>query len=151
MSSTYQSAFRHYSAFCQRMDVPVFPITNALFALWMFNKCSTGDGHFRTYKAGLSYAVELSSSDWKGQPVYEELSRFDPDGTALDEFMEERRLTYKVKRRPSTRRRLHQAVQVDADMREHSDRRERETAEQGRDEARLLVSLGHGHRRDYFA
>ncbi|BGP54134.1 hypothetical protein JCM8202v2_001708 [Rhodotorula sphaerocarpa] len=100
--SPYLSAFRNYAAFCKRMDVPVFPITDTLGALWMFEKCSTSDGYFKTYKSGLSRAFKLSDAEWKDQPVYQELSHFDPDATALTEFMEERRLMHRGNSKPKT-------------------------------------------------
>lgn len=67
----------------------------------MFEKCSTSDGYFKTYKSGLSRAFKLSDAEWKDQPVYQELSHFDPDATALTEFMEERRLMHRGNSKPS--------------------------------------------------
>lgn len=91
----YLSAFRNYMAFCSRVDVPPFPITYAMMALWFFEKCSNHDGYFHTYKHGVGLAADISESQWTTHPVFRTMRRFDKDGTALSEFLEERRVAYK--------------------------------------------------------
>ncbi|GAA5872646.1 hypothetical protein JCM3774_001872 [Rhodotorula dairenensis] len=86
----YLSAYRNYAKFCSRMDIPVFPMTYAMIALWMYDKCSTRDGYFHTYKQGLWVAAGLVESLWVDNPVFRAVACFDPDGTALRDFMKER-------------------------------------------------------------
>ncbi|GAA5992436.1 hypothetical protein JCM10908_000817 [Rhodotorula pacifica] len=90
----YLSGFRNYDAFCTRMDVPAFPITFAMVALWLFEKCSTRDGYFHTYKHGIQLAADVVESLWKAEPIYRTMRDYDRDGTALSEFMTERRDSY---------------------------------------------------------
>ncbi|POY76731.1 hypothetical protein BMF94_0323 [Rhodotorula taiwanensis] len=90
----YLSGFRNYIAFCDRCNIPPFPLTYTSMALWLYDKCSLSDGHFHTYKHGLLLAADVVRASWKSERVYKELSRFDSGGLALSEFFEERRLMY---------------------------------------------------------
>lgn len=91
----YLSGFCNYMAFCVRVDVPPFPLTNAMMALWLFEKCSVQNGYFHTYKHGVGLAADIAESLWITHPVYRTMRRFDEDGTALSESLEERRVAYK--------------------------------------------------------
>ena len=91
----YLSGFCNYMAFCVRVDVPPFPLTNAMMALWLFEKCSVQNGYFHTYKHGVGLAADIAESLWITHPVYRTMRRFDKDGTALSESLEERRVAYK--------------------------------------------------------
>ncbi|TKA50456.1 hypothetical protein B0A53_06126 [Rhodotorula sp. CCFEE 5036] len=91
----YHSGYRHYVKFCSRIDVPPFPITYAMMALWLYEKCSTRDGYFQTYKQGVGLAADYAEPVWTNHPVFDTMRRFDRDGTALSAFLEERRLAHK--------------------------------------------------------
>lgn len=90
-NTPYLSGYRHYVKFCSRVDVPPFPITHAMMALWLFEKCSTRDGYFQTYKHGVALAADHSEPLWDTRPIFWTMRQFDPDGTAVREFLEERR------------------------------------------------------------
>lgn len=98
----YLSAFRNYLAFCAKCDIPPFPMTQTIVALWLFDKCSIRDGFFQTYKSGLMLACELVFASWKNDELYWEVSLFDPNGIALSEFLTERRLAHKNRKRNVT-------------------------------------------------
>lgn len=74
------------------MGVPAFPVTYTMIALWVYEKCSTRDGSFYTYKHGLRMAAGIAEPMWINNPVFRTVAYFDPDGTALSEFMRERAL-----------------------------------------------------------
>lgn len=73
--------------------MPPFPLTPALVALWLFDKCSKADGWFKTYTRGLLAIARLPAlaDEWQTQPLYARLLEYDPDFTAVKEFLDERR------------------------------------------------------------
>ena len=66
-----------------------------MMALWLYEKCSARDGYFQTYKHGVGLAADIVESLWTIHPVFRTMRQFDRDGTALSEFLEERRLAVK--------------------------------------------------------
>jgi hypothetical protein len=66
-----------------------------MMALWLYEKCSTRDGYFQTYKQGVGLAADYAEPVWTNHPVFDTMRRFDRDGTALSAFLEERRLAHK--------------------------------------------------------
>lgn len=84
--------------------MPPFPLTPALIALWLFDKCSQADGHPKTYTQALIAMARLHAlaDEWRTQPSYAPLLKYDPDFTAVKEFLVERRhlsVRYAVSRR----------------------------------------------------
>ncbi|BGP38247.1 hypothetical protein JCM10449v2_002176 [Rhodotorula kratochvilovae] len=85
-----RSAFRNYTRFCAAQQIPLYPLTPALLALWMLDKCSTADGYFRTYKQNLARYMDVVKRHWEGSQAYEELLALDAGGDAIDELVSER-------------------------------------------------------------
>ncbi|BGO97986.1 hypothetical protein JCM10021v2_001644 [Rhodotorula toruloides] len=90
-NNTPASNLNLYKRFCKLVDVPPYPITFALLSLAMFARCSTKNGHFATFKLDLQHIMQATASPWEGEAMYEALVGKDPNGTALKEFMDERR------------------------------------------------------------
>ncbi|BGO89883.1 uncharacterized protein RHTO_03283 [Rhodotorula toruloides NP11] len=88
-----RNAFKHLSRFAEENQMPPFPLTPALVALWLFDKCSKADGWFKTYTRGLLAIARLPAlaDEWQTQPLYARLLEYDPDFTAVKEFLDERR------------------------------------------------------------
>ncbi|GJN88298.1 hypothetical protein Rhopal_001263-T1 [Rhodotorula paludigena] len=89
-SGTNLCAFRHYVRFCDKVGVPTFPVSPAMLALWMYDKCSAKDVYSATYASALNRIMNLTKSFWSSSSLYDELVALDPDATALTEFMAER-------------------------------------------------------------
>lgn len=66
-----------------------------MMALWLFEKCSTRDGYSQTYKNGIALAADHAEPLWMSRPIFWTMRQFDPDGTAVREFLEERRRALK--------------------------------------------------------
>ncbi|GAA5967036.1 hypothetical protein JCM8115_003502 [Rhodotorula mucilaginosa] len=88
-SAAYLCGFRHYVKFCSRVDVPPFPITHTMMALWSYEKCSNREGYSTTYKVGVGLAADAAKHLWTSLPVFHAMHQFHPDGIAVWEFLRE--------------------------------------------------------------
>ncbi|GAA5904897.1 hypothetical protein JCM8208_007214 [Rhodotorula glutinis] len=103
-----RGAFGNYVRFCEAQGIPVFPMTPAVVALWLVDKCSTaGDGYFLTYSRLLLKIMHLAESGWSSSSTYRELLAFDPDSDAITDFLRERKPTGPTIKPNKKRRRSH--------------------------------------------
>lgn len=92
MNTVPRSAFANFCRFAEANQIPPYPLTPAILALWLYDKCSSADGFFNTYKRSLEKIVELEGLQklWANQSTYKQLLDLDPDSTAFNEFINER-------------------------------------------------------------
>ncbi|GAA6012468.1 hypothetical protein JCM10207_007098 [Rhodosporidiobolus poonsookiae] len=84
-------SFRRYQLFCQSVEVPVFPVTAAIVALALFQRCSEQNGCYRTYKQDVLRVGAVADKVWEHEPGFRLLSGWPGASVALDVFMEERK------------------------------------------------------------
>lgn len=98
-----RSSFGNYTRFCDGQGVPPLPMTPAMVALWLVDKCSTqGDGYFKTYAKLLIKIMDLAAAGWAASSGYRSLLALDPDSDAVDEFLLERKPTQPTTERASS-------------------------------------------------
>lgn len=93
-TSTCSAAWRNYSRFCVAQRVPSFPIPSPMLALWLHDKCSSPHHYPKTYQSLLEGCASAANHVWAGEPSFEALSKLDPTGQAVREFMSERKVLW---------------------------------------------------------
>lgn len=84
-------AFQSYCRFADEHQMPHFPVTPALIALWLFDKCSHVEGWYKTYTSALETIARLPALNdvWSSQPSFGLLLKYDPDFDAVHQFLDE--------------------------------------------------------------
>ncbi|GAA5913649.1 hypothetical protein JCM6882_008708 [Rhodosporidiobolus microsporus] len=86
-----RSSFQRYSTFCATARIPPLPISSALVALCLFERCSQQNGNYQTLKQDLQRFGRLTATFWTDVALAEEIANWKDASLALAEFMDERK------------------------------------------------------------
>ncbi|GAA5851215.1 hypothetical protein JCM9279_007487 [Rhodotorula babjevae] len=86
--STCSFAWRNYTRFCDAQQVPIFPVSSAMMALWLYDKYSTSHEWSRTYQNYLERCARVVNLPWAGESSFQAVNRLDPTGRAIQQAVD---------------------------------------------------------------